>query len=251
MRRHLVQVVSVCILVAAWPTLTGAAEERIGAYDAYYGNYLIAEDHLIGINPFIMDNGEKVVLFADYSSGVVRRLFAVSDIEFSMGPGFNSPSPVELTVRFEKDEKSGTVKGVSLRRAMGKPQFAERVALKSEDVSFDGADAKLSGTLITPATRGPHPVIVLLHGSGPLTRYSFGPYPYFFTSFGMAVLIYDKRGTGTSTGVRMDASTATVQRPTRYPDDLVNDALAALHLLRERNDIDPKRIGFWGSSEGG
>jgi hypothetical protein len=48
---------------------------------------------------------------------------------------------------------------------------------------------------------------MLLLGSGPLTRYSFGPCPHFFTSLGFAVLIYDKRGTGASTGVRLDAST--------------------------------------------
>jgi pimeloyl-ACP methyl ester carboxylesterase len=37
----------------------------------------------------------------------------------------------------------------------------------------------------------------------------------------------------------------------RYPDDLAADALAAMRLLQQREDIDPQRIGFWGSSEGG
>jgi pimeloyl-ACP methyl ester carboxylesterase len=36
-----------------------------------------------------------------------------------------------------------------------------------------------------------------------------------------------------------------------FPDDLVDDALAALQFLQGRKDVDPKQIGFWGSSEGG
>ena len=67
----------------------------------------------------------------------------------------------------------------------------------------------------------------------------------------LAVLIFDKRGVGESTGLRMDASTGTVMKSAYYPDDLANDALAAMRFLQEREDIDPKRIGFWGSSEGG
>ena len=118
-------------------------------------------------------------------------------------------------------------------------------------MTFRNGDAKLAGTLIIPEGRRPRPAIVLLHGSGPLTRYSFGPYPGFFASLGFAVLIYDKRGTGDSTGTRIDASTGRVMAPGKYPDDLVNDALAALRLLERRPEIDRTKIGFWGSSEGG
>src|SRR5690606_41214712 len=70
-----------------------------------------------------------------------------------------------------------------------------------------------------------------------------------FSSLGLAVLIFDKRGTGESTGLRMDASTGTVMKPAYYPDDLANDALSALHFLQQRKDIDPERIGLWGSRD--
>jgi dipeptidyl aminopeptidase/acylaminoacyl peptidase len=36
-----------------------------------------------------------------------------------------------------------------------------------------------------------------------------------------------------------------------YPDDLANDALAVFRFLQRRPEINPKEIGFWGSSEGG
>jgi pimeloyl-ACP methyl ester carboxylesterase len=218
--------------------------------DAYYGNYRITENHQLGIDRFITDDGKNAVLISDYSSGVVRRLFPVNQDRFVMGPGFNTATPTELTLTFVKDPQ-GRVKGVSLRTSQGAEQFAQRVPLRQEHVSFANADAKLDGTLLIPTTEGPHPAIILLHGSGPLTRYSFGPYPHFFTSIGLAVLIYDKRGTGSSSGIRMDASTGAAMKNSLYPDELAGDALAAMSVLQQQKDIDPGKIGFWGSSEGG
>jgi dienelactone hydrolase len=239
-------------LLCAAPGLTPAAQEdaQPSAHRTYYGNYRISDDHWLGIDRFVTDDGENTMLISDYSSGVVRRLFPATAAEFVMGPGFHIASPAELTVRFVKDERGNTT-GMSLQQANGTQTLAERIPLKNEDVFFEQADAKLAGTLLMPATRGPHPAIILLHGSGALTRYKFGPYPHFFTSLGFAVLIYDKRGTGNSTGLRMDASTGTVMKSAFYPEDLANDALAAMRFLQQREDIDSRRIGFWGSSEGG
>jgi pimeloyl-ACP methyl ester carboxylesterase len=36
-----------------------------------------------------------------------------------------------------------------------------------------------------------------------------------------------------------------------FPQALIGDALAAMRMLQQDPAIDPKRIGFWGSSEGG
>ncbi|MGH6951640.1 MAG: alpha/beta hydrolase family protein [Vitreimonas sp.] len=62
----------------------------------------------------------------------------------------------------------------------------------------------------------------------------------FFTARGIAVLAYDKRGVGGSTG---DLTTASL-------DDLATDALAAVEFLRARRDIRANRIGLYGSSNG-
>ena len=227
----------------------GSAEAEASEDDAYYGNYQV-DGHLMGIDRFVMDNGEKAMLISDYASGVVRRLFPVNETEFVMGPGFNTQNPTELTVRLMKN-KQGVTTGLRLRRADGTESLATRVQLRKEQVFFQQADAKLSGTLILPPSKGRKPAIILLHGSGPLTRNSFGPYPHFFSSLGLAVLIFDKRGTGESTGLRIDASTGTAMKSSYYPDDLANDVLAALNFLQQHKDIDPERIGLWGSSEGG
>lgn len=239
----------VFVAISGCAVSTNHSAEEANKEQNFYGNYRVG-GHMMGIDPFIMDGGERVSLISNYETGVVRRLFRVNETEFVMGPGFNEQNPPQLRVSLIKEEKN-SLKGLKLQHADGTTSVATRVPLTSESVFFESADARLSGTLITPATEGPHPAIILLHGSGPLTRYSFGPYPHFFTSLGLAVLIFDKRGTGESTGERMDASTGTAMKSSYYPDDLANDALAALQFLKQHKDIDPTRIGLWGSSEGG
>ena len=50
----------------------------------------------------------------------------------------------------------------------------------------------------------------------------------------------------------MDASTGILMKADDYyPNDIANDALTAFRFLQARKDIDQKRIGLWGSSEGG
>jgi pimeloyl-ACP methyl ester carboxylesterase len=207
----------------------------------------VARDRALGINPFINDAGERVFLFTDYGSGKVRSLFPQPDGSFTMGPGFATASPVETTLRRPRSDL------LTLASTGGEVQRAVRLRTRDIAVSFSQGDATLAGTLILPPGQGPHPAIVLLHGSGPLTRYSFGPYPRFFSSLGLAVLIFDKRDTGASTGTRIDASTGRPDTltPAMYPDDLRADAAAAVHMLQSRSEIDPRRIGLWGSSEGG
>jgi pimeloyl-ACP methyl ester carboxylesterase len=243
-----------CVLAICVPAVGETAERasRGKAYKALYGLYAVTPDHHIGINRFIDDVGENVILFADYESGVVRRLYPEADLEFVMGPASAVREPAEMRVRFALNAGAEAV-ALMLHPVAGEPTAARRVLLSEQPVEFTNGDANLAGTLIVPATKGPHPAVVLLHGSGPLTRHSFGPYPNFFASLGFAVLIYDKRGSGDSTGTRLDASTgASAPLPNSfYPDVLVEDALAALRFLQQRPEIDRGRIGLWGSSEGG
>jgi dienelactone hydrolase len=65
---------------------------------------------------------------------------------------------------------------------------------------------------------------------------------------GMAVLMYDKRGTGDSTGVFQGFSPATCEA---LHDELAADALAAVEYLRRRPDIDADRIGLIGGRQAG
>lgn len=120
---------------------------------------------------------------------------------------------------------------------------------RTEDVAYDGADGvKLAGTLTMPESGGPFAAVVLVAGSGPHDRDEtiFGHKPFllladYLTRHGIAVLRNDKRGIGKSTG---DFRTAT-------SEDFANDADAAVAYLKTRPEIDPKKIGLLGHSEGG
>lgn len=121
----------------------------------------------------------------------------------------------------------------------------------SEEVAFDNAAApgvKLAGTLTLPEGAGPHPAVVLITGSGPQDRDEslLGHQPFavladHLTRKGIAVLRYDDRGVAGSTGSFEGATM----------DDFAGDAWAALGYLRTRPEIDAKRIGVMGHSEGG
>jgi pimeloyl-ACP methyl ester carboxylesterase len=108
-----------------------------------------------------------------------------------------------------------------------------------EAVQFASREITLSGTLVLPARSERHPAVVLLHGSGPQGRDLF--MARWFRDQGVAALAYDKRGVGESGGNF---------RAVPFMD-LSNDGLAAIEYLKTRTDIDAKRIGVWGLSQGG
>ena len=243
MIRQFSSTVVLLLLISVVPRCSGQIASDSNLLRDYPGDYRSPEKHTIGIDHYITeDKHEDRLIYADYATGVVRLLSATPD-GFSAGPEFAVASPVEIKIGFVKD-KQGSVTGLTLQRPDRSEIVAQRIPLGEEEVTFQNGNVRLAGTLLTPRTKGPHPAIILLHGSEPLTRYSFGPYPHFFTSLGFVVLIYDKRSAGASTGQYLEQTAY-------YPDGFTADALAALDFVRGRQDVNPLEIGFWGSSEGG
>ncbi len=110
---------------------------------------------------------------------------------------------------------------------------------RQEEVSFSNGDTTLHGTLYIPNGKTRHPAIIFVHGSGRSTRETFRYYADLFARKGLAVLIYDKRDIGSITATELVSS-----------EDLAGDVVAAVGLLKEREDIDANRIGLWGGSQG-
>jgi pimeloyl-ACP methyl ester carboxylesterase len=118
------------------------------------------------------------------------------------------------------------------------------------DVTIANRGAVLAGTLVLPdAGRPPFPAVVLVHGSGRITAQEqlnfMAPR---FGALGVAVLAYDKRGVGRSTGEYVDVG---VGNSVQMFDLLASDALAAVAMLKGRREIDAARIGLAGVSQGG
>jgi dienelactone hydrolase len=114
--------------------------------------------------------------------------------------------------------------------------------------AFDNAGARLAFTLDLPEGRGPFPAVVLGHGSGRVTRDQLRFVAARFTSFGFAVLRFDKRGVGESTGTFVLVGTK--DSPWVFPQ-LASDVAAGVRFLRTRPEIDAHRIGLFGASQAG
>ncbi len=109
-------------------------------------------------------------------------------------------------------------------------------------------DVKLAGTLSLPRSRQPVAAVVLITGSGSQDRDESiaGHRPFMVIADaiarrGVAVLRVDDRGVGGSTRGESPARTI----------DLAEDVLAGVRFLSERVEIDARRIGLAGHSEGG
>jgi pimeloyl-ACP methyl ester carboxylesterase len=110
------------------------------------------------------------------------------------------------------------------------------------------AGIRFAGTLTLPRGKGPFPAALLITGSGAQNRDEevFGHKPFlvladYLTRRRIAVLRVDDRGVGGSTGSLKAVTGA----------DLADDALAGVNFLKSRPEINPRRIGLIGHSEGG
>ena len=105
------------------------------------------------------------------------------------------------------------------------------------------AEAVLRGTLRLPRRSRALPALVVAHGArlGLRDARVYVELAEIMGDEGIAVLRYDRRGEGASTG---DGDTAT-------PDVLAADLGAWVRLLQEHPEIDGSRVGVWGISQGG
>jgi uncharacterized protein len=153
---------------------------------------------------------------------------------------FTQGVPIPLTLR--RVAKTDTVR----RPQNPKPPFPYAV----EQVTYRNspANVRLAGTLTRPNGAGPFPAVLLISGSGPQDRNEtmLGHKPFWVLADalarrGIAVLRVDDRGVGGSTG---DESQSTL-------DDRASDVIAGVAYLKARREVNPKKIGVLGQSEGG
>jgi pimeloyl-ACP methyl ester carboxylesterase len=125
-----------------------------------------------------------------------------------------------------------------------KPPFPYR----QEEVTFTNGGITLAGTLTVPPGTAKSPAVLLVTGSGPQDRDEslFEHKPFWviadhLSRRGIAVLRFDDRGVGGSSGERTQATTV----------DFAQDALAGIRFLGGRPEVAADRIGILGHSEGG
>ncbi|MGP4015039.1 alpha/beta hydrolase [Saccharopolyspora sp. 5N708] len=100
----------------------------------------------------------------------------------------------------------------------------------------------LRGWLYVPAGDGPHPAITMAHGYAGTREMALEAFACAFAEDGFAVLIHDHRNFGASDGEpRNDID----------PWQQIADWRRAISFLEARPEVDPTRIGIWGTSFAG
>ena len=170
---------------------------------------------------------------------------------------------VFVTCQFERDRAdarvvlnaSRKVAGLFFSRALAEyraPAYVRRETFLEEEVIVGSGKWALHGTLTLPTRAKSSSAIVLVHGSGPNDRdETIGPNKPFrdlawgLASTGVAVLRYEKRTK------EHGASLIEMKRTLTVKDETIDDALAAVELLRKTEGIDKGRIFVLGHSLGG
>lgn len=195
------------------------------------GAYRFEDGHLVAISY----SSEDSFRARDLRTGNNRRITPAGGLDYRSTEEGKPP----LDVRFHQE---GTrVTGLDWKPKDGAESRAVRLSLREEEIRFRNGDVELYGKLVLPAEgEGPFPVVVLVHGSENTAATLYHHRQYQFPAAGVAAFVYDKRGTGKSTGK------FTMQFPS-----LAGDAVAAVERLRTHPKIDGKRIGLAGYSQGG
>ena len=111
------------------------------------------------------------------------------------------------------------------------------------DTIFSASGVELSGWIYTPESgSGPYPAIVMSHGFGAVKEMSLDQYADLFCTAGFVCLVYDHRNTGTSAGE---------PRGELDPWQQINDMRDAITHVSMLTQVDPERIGLWGTSYSG
>lgn len=232
------------ILIISIPT-PGLAQSRsqLAPPDtllAYTGVFRIGAAHDVAIVPFRAGQ-TWMLLLADVQSDALRFLTLAGTDTLTAGSEAIVPTPAEWTVTVHRQK--GAITAIAMRSAGMSAAFdGHRVPIDAVPIAVANGSIRLNGSLYRlRGRRGRLPLIALAHGSEEADRYSFGPIPLVLAANGFAVLAYDKRGSGASTG---DWKSAGLK-------ELADDLVAAIRAVSKRPDIDPSRIAVLGTSEGG
>jgi dienelactone hydrolase len=201
-----------------------AVSARAADLADYTGNYSLG-DRILAIAEWEVDAAAPHVLaFTDLASGRFGVLSEAGADEFVLHAGVMAGPEVARLHFVRKDNEM-----VAL---IFQAKTATRIRHRRVETMVRSGDVELPATLFLPAGAGPFPAVVIVP-AGRVGRMAAATFPNFFLSEGFAVLAYDGR------------------QKSGPIEERASDAIAAAQLLRGRSDVDGKRIGLWGHSQGG
>ena len=216
---------------------TGAATAKspatLAGLGCHAGAYRLIDGSVVSIVASTTDDRFLRYRFADGRTG---RMYAAPGGGFVGGPGWDNKGP-PLVASLMGPCATATPVGRFPGTAEGP---AEKIPLRISEFRFDSGGTSLRALLVQPAAIGPAPLVVMVHGSETHSAVRGSTEPYLLAAQGIAVLVYDKRGTGLSHG-----------RYTQDFDQLAGDVAAVVTEGRRRLGVEAAQVGLWGQSQGG
>lgn len=189
---------------------------------------------------------EKIVLngkdLTVEMSNIGMKYTAVLNDDGTEIDGTFNQGPMSLPLKMTREKVA--------KKELIRPQEPKTFGYQQEEVKFENPKGghHLAGTLTIPPGGKFEEVVILITGSGPQDRNEelLGHKPFLvlsdhFTKKGIAVLRYDDRGVAKSTGTFKGSTSR----------DFADDVNAAVSFLKKRKDMEGKKIGLCGHSEGG
>lgn len=210
-------------LSAAAPVLAADDDVR-----CHRGAYRLNDGTIVDISP-VSDAGKLRWRLVDGRSGLLTRNDNGGGWRSTLGWSERADG---VTVAFGETCAAGTI------RFDG--QDGHKLQFDITDTTFAGNGVTLRGRLVLPRGEGKVPVAVQVHGSEDYSAVDLSYAQNLFPAHGVGVFVYDKRGTGESTGT--------------YTQDfhlLSDDARAALLTAKKLAGERVAKIGFQGGSQAG
>jgi uncharacterized protein len=179
---------------------------------------------------------------ADVAHDSSRVYFAVEDADGALAfRGRQTADTIAGTASLPSRAAAREGAAAMAWRVVRRTSAATPAPYSTRDLKIATQGATLAATLFVPrGSRTPAPAVLLLQGSSTNLRSDYRFYADRFARAGFVVLAFDKRGNGESTGDYRRAS---------Y-DDLVFDARDAFDTLAAQPEVDARRVGLWGLSQG-
>jgi hypothetical protein len=159
---------------------------------------------------------------------------------------------IDVQVVFDDQEQISGLNFIPTQMEYHPPAYVQEDSFQEVEVTIGEGVWALPGTLTLPDVSSPVPGVVLVHGSGPNDRdETIGPNKTFrdlawgLATQGVAVLRYDKR-----THAHAPQFTPEVVDKLTAKEEVLDDALLAINLLRQRPEVDPERVFMLGHSLG-
>lgn len=165
---------------------------------------------------------------------------------------FEEATTIDIQVVFNHQGQISGLNFMPVQMTYNPPEYVDQSAFHEVEVTVGSGKWALPGTLTLPKSSSPVPGMVLVHGSGPNDRdetvgsnKTFRDLAWGLASKGIAVLRYDKR-----TLKHASELTPELIMEMTVKEEVVEDALLAIQLMRQRPEIDSKRVFVLGHSLG-